>query len=421
MSQRNPATRTPPTIAFILYKGKYSSDGGIRSLDHILDGFHPNECILINLGDRQKCNDWRSRGFTVHELGHWRLVEGLFKKICAWIRTARAISRIIRSENVRTVHLNDIQAIEQSLPILPRNSVPSLFVIRDVKEPGSRYSFKWKLAVHCVDYVVALSSEMADHLAERLPIVLDHAEGVNKDRVTRMNRREGIQHRFPTPATFIYSAVPQLVSNMPATAQGDSHPMGTPCILYVGAVRQKKAQLKLLTAIGDVLTSHANAHICFLGDFRPEVDDYAWLCWNAAQKLRRPDRVNFLGHAEEPWSWYSSASVVALASEHEGLPRSIIEALASGTPVATFDVTSAHEVVSANNAGIVVPKGAYASLAEAIESLLCDEESRAIMGENGKGAAARLFSPEKVQADYRNLYDSLVWSGGWARHGEFGR
>jgi glycosyltransferase involved in cell wall biosynthesis len=45
------------------------------------------------------------------------------------------------------------------------------------------------------------------------------------------------------------------------------------------------------------------------------------------------DRVKFLGFCDNPWQWYAGADVFLLSSRWEGMPNSVLEALACGTPV----------------------------------------------------------------------------------------
>jgi len=52
-----------------------------------------------------------------------------------------------------------------------------------------------------------------------------------------------------------------------------------------------------------------------------------------AKLLKIQDRVNFLGFCDNPWGWLSGADVFLLSSRWEGMPDSVLEALACGTPV----------------------------------------------------------------------------------------
>ena len=82
----------------------------------------------------------------------------------------------------------------------------------------------------------------------------------------------------------------------------------------------------------------------------------------------------------------------------------MIESLACGTPVVSFDVCSAREVLEAHACGIVVPQGDHAGLAAALAALGRDPARRRALGERGARAARELFDPERMMAAYRELY-----------------
>jgi glycosyltransferase involved in cell wall biosynthesis len=64
------------------------------------------------------------------------------------------------------------------------------------------------------------------------------------------------------------------------------------------------------------------------------------------------DRVRFVGFCNNPWKWYTGADVFLLSSRWEGMPNSVLESLACGTPVvATEDSGGIREI---NNNSIIV-------------------------------------------------------------------
>jgi glycosyltransferase involved in cell wall biosynthesis len=68
------------------------------------------------------------------------------------------------------------------------------------------------------------------------------------------------------------------------------------------------------------------------------------------------NRVKFIGFCDNPWQWYAGADVFLLPSRWEGMPNSVLEALACGTPViATEESGGIKEIVekSKNNSIIV--------------------------------------------------------------------
>jgi glycosyltransferase involved in cell wall biosynthesis len=80
------------------------------------------------------------------------------------------------------------------------------------------------------------------------------------------------------------------------------------------------------------------------------------------------EHVHFAGRvgAETMAEWMSAADVLCLASDREGWPNVVHEALACGTPVVATDVGGVPDLIPASDFGIVVPPGDQASLDQAV-------------------------------------------------------
>lgn len=83
------------------------------------------------------------------------------------------------------------------------------------------------------------------------------------------------------------------------------------------------------------------------------------------------ERVTFLGNRPQPSlpELYSAADVLILASQHEGWPNVLLEAMACGTPVVVSDIPGMDEIVSPN-VGRLFPPGDPQALAGAVSALL---------------------------------------------------
>src|SRR5690606_24467933 len=89
--------------------------------------------------------------------------------------------------------------------------------------------------------------------------------------------------------------------------------------------------------------------------------------------------VDILGERKDIASLYASASIVALPSYREGLPKSLIEAAAAGRPVVTTDVPGCRDAIEPGT-GLLVPVRDAVALADAIERLAGDRDLRRRMG-----------------------------------------
>lgn len=83
--------------------------------------------------------------------------------------------------------------------------------------------------------------------------------------------------------------------------------------------------------------------------------------------------------------WYSAADIFCLASRREGCPNVVIESLACGTPVVSFDVGGVRELVAEPGCGIIAGGESPAGLASAIEEALARNWDHAAIAAAGGG------------------------------------
>ncbi len=115
------------------------------------------------------------------------------------------------------------------------------------------------------------------------------------------------------------------------------------------------------------------------------------------KKLGIEDRVKFIGFADDgdlP-HLYRAARAFAFPSIYEGFGLPLLEAMASGVPVVTSNVSSLPEVVG--NAGIQVDPFDVDALAHALNTALHDEAWRAGAIERGLARAAEFTWPHAAR------------------------
>lgn len=121
-----------------------------------------------------------------------------------------------------------------------------------------------------------------------------------------------------------------------------------------------------------------------------------------AEELKLSDAVTFAGNVEDVERYLSDADVFVLSSDYEGLPLSILEAMAAGLPVISTNVGGVADIVTDN--GILVKPGDVEALAEKIAELALDEEKRALMGECSLRNVQQYDSAEFIR-QYESLYE----------------
>jgi len=114
--------------------------------------------------------------------------------------------------------------------------------------------------------------------------------------------------------------------------------------------------------------------------------------------------INWLGYIDDVVELFSKADVVVLPSYREGVPHSLIEALAMGLPVITTDTPGCRVVVEHGLNGFMVPSRDSNSLYDAMLQLANDPELRKKFGKNSF-AKSKEFDVEKVNKETMELYN----------------
>ena len=120
------------------------------------------------------------------------------------------------------------------------------------------------------------------------------------------------------------------------------------------------------------------------------------------------NRFRFLGHRRDVPELLASCDVFVLPSLYEGLPVSVLEAMASGKPVVATRVGGTDEAVRDGVTGLLVPPSDSRALAEAIRLLLSDRSLALRLAACAREQVRREFSAEKVAADTTQIYEELV-------------
>jgi colanic acid/amylovoran biosynthesis glycosyltransferase len=101
---------------------------------------------------------------------------------------------------------------------------------------------------------------------------------------------------------------------------------------------------------------------------------------------------------------FSLPCVIAASGDRDGLPTSVLEAMASGLPVVTTAVNGLEEAVVHERTGLVVPEHDPAALASALERVLSDRELAARLAHEARLHVERSFSLERSVNLLRSLF-----------------
>lgn len=126
------------------------------------------------------------------------------------------------------------------------------------------------------------------------------------------------------------------------------------------------------------------------------------------QNLNLTSKVLFLGQRDDIPELLKIMDVFTLPSLHEGISITLLEAMASGTPVIATDVGGNSEVVINGETGILIPPNDPIRLAEAINDIIKDKNKATLYAQAAKVQIKNKFSLEKMVEKYENLYKLFI-------------
>jgi len=175
---------------------------------------------------------------------------------------------------------------------------------------------------------------------------------------------------------------------------------------YVGRIMPEKDLETWLRAAAVVARQYPEAQFVLVGEGR-DASTLSQL-QRLATDLGIAERVYFPGYRAQLLPVYAAFDLFVLTSRREGLPNSVLEAMAMGLPVVTTDVAGTKELVLHEQTGFVLPQGDVAGLAQAMTTLAGNAQWRQAMGLAGRKRVEQEFSFTGRLQRIETLYDKIV-------------
>src|SRR4051812_24115674 len=181
--------------------------------------------------------------------------------------------------------------------------------------------------------------------------------------------------------------------------------LDNPFVLYAGNIKPHKNLERLIDAFHLLRQNSAmkDVQLLIIGD---EISKYATLR-RAVHRHKLHKHVRFFGFVSDQTlaALYRLAAVFVFPSLYEGFGLPPLEAMASGTPVITSNVSSLPEVVG--DAALLIDPYDPAAIADAMRLVLSDEAFRLQLRERGL-RRARHFSWERSIARVHDIYGEVL-------------
>ncbi len=199
----------------------------------------------------------------------------------------------------------------------------------------------------------------------------------------------------PTNVPIVHNGIELAPFRIAGEARRLSKRLRLICVARMEGVKNHTLLLDVLSVLSNMVGGLV--HLTLLGDgpLRSVLEA-------KADQLGISELVSFEGRKIDTALFYGAADLFVLLSKFEGLPMSIIEAMASGLPVVATDVGGVSSIVRPGINGELVGFNAKA-IAKTIY-LLASNHTRYLELSKGARLTAEEFSAEKMAEGYLELY-----------------
>jgi len=170
-------------------------------------------------------------------------------------------------------------------------------------------------------------------------------------------------------------------------------------LIHIGSFSPQKNHRLLIEALGQAIKERSDLKLFLVGngELRPDIEELV--------KEKGLDRnIRFLGLRQDIPELLAACDIFILSSDWEGVPMTILEAMAAGRPVIATAVGGVAELVEDGKTGLLVPPQNAQALAAAMTRLANGPVLRQALGKQGQKRALKRFDINLVARQYEELY-----------------
>ncbi len=184
-------------------------------------------------------------------------------------------------------------------------------------------------------------------------------------------------------------------------------PASTPLVGTVSVIRSWKGIDYLIKAAPLILNKTPGARFIVAGD-GPHTNTLL----RTIEETGVKDAVYLLGHRDDVKDILRSLDILVHPSYgHEGVPQTILQAMAMKRPVIASDIPPLREVVKDNTTGLLVPVKDSEGIARAVISLLHDKEAAAYLAANARNMVEKCYSFSGMLDKIEQIYGEKIVIG----------
>jgi glycosyltransferase involved in cell wall biosynthesis len=177
-------------------------------------------------------------------------------------------------------------------------------------------------------------------------------------------------------------------------------------IAVVALFRPRKGLHVLIDALSLLVRDGHKVRLRVVGEFVEAT--YKAQIASQIEQLGLGEVVDLMGFTSDPLQQYADCDLAVLPSLYgEGIPMTLLEAMAAGRPVVGSDIDGIREVLM-DGAGILVPPGNARALADGISRILRQETLAHALSEAGRNRQLAKYDDAQMRREVYSLYDRLT-------------
>lgn len=250
--------------------------------------------------------------------------------------------------------------------------------------------------------VLFIKSEISNPLLDRLAMKLASRVFFIADALMPAKRKAKYRK---LPIGIDFAAVDETIARRTVDGDPEDHKEHL-TFAFAGWLSPAKGVHVLLDAFERTTNQISDVRLEIIGDSDDE--EYKAELHNVVNWQRLEQRVKFHGWREDVLDALDNADIYVLPSFTEGVPRSIVEAMALGKPVIATNVGGVPELLEAGELGLITIPNESTALAAAMYDLAADKSLREALSERGQKIARAKYSFEEHHRALENLLDDAV-------------
>lgn len=183
--------------------------------------------------------------------------------------------------------------------------------------------------------------------------------------------------------------------------------------LYAGRVMKEKGILEFLEAANQLVATDKKVSFVIAGLW----EERGGIKKKIFKRLTRHPRINYLGHVEDMEGLWAMTDCLVLPSYREGMPRSVLEAMAHAKPIIVADTPGCRQTVEeGKNGWLVKPQSSEALQFVMSRMLQLSSNERMAMGKEGRRKVKTEFDERIIVGKYMEWAEAQIEQADHVQH-----